>query len=152
MKALFATPRDASLTFARLVLAAIFFAHGAQKALGWFGGSGFHATMHMFTAFMHIPAFFAFLAIVAEFAGSIGIFVGFLTRIAAFGLVVVMLVAIFKVHLTNGLLGSPGRPGFEFPLSLLALAVLIMIKGAGAFSIDRAVAPEKEPLLETVRS
>lgn len=143
MKALFATSRDASLTFARLVLASIFFAHGAQKALGWFGGFGFHTTMHMFTAYMHIPAVFAFLAIVAEFAGSLGLFIGFLTRIAAFGLVIVMLVAIFKVHFANGLLGSPGHPGYEFPLSLLGLAVLVMFQGAGALSVDGALAPKK---------
>ena len=142
MNALFATPRNASLTFARLVLASIFFAHGAQKALGWFGGAGFHGTMHMFTAWMHIPAVFAFLAIVAEFAGSLGLFVGFLTRIAAFGLVIVMLVAIFKVSLAHGLLGSPGHEGFEFPLSLLALAFVVMVQGAGPLSIDRAIAPK----------
>ncbi len=143
MKALFATSRDASLTVARLILASIFFAHGAQKALGWFGGAGFHGTMHMFTVYMNIPAVFAFLAIVAEFVGSLGLFVGFLTRIAAFGLVVVMLVAIFKVSLANGLLGRPGHEGFEFPLSLLALAFVIMIQGAGALSIDRAIAPKQ---------
>jgi len=142
LKALFCTSRDASLTVARLILASIFFAHGAQKALGWFGGAGFHGTMHMFTAWMHIPAVFAFLAIVAEFAGSLGLFVGFLTRIAAFGLVIVMLVAIFKVSLAHGLLGSPGHEGFEFPLSLLALAFVVMVQGAGPLSIDRAIAPK----------
>lgn len=142
MKALFRTSRDASLTVARLILASIFFAHGAQKALGWFGGAGFHGTMHFFTAGMHIPAVFAFLAIAAEFAGSLGLFVGFFTRIAAFSLVIVMLVVIFKVSLANGLLGRPGHDGFEFPLSLLALALVVMIQGAGPLSIDRAIAPK----------
>lgn len=140
MKKLFTTPADPTITLMRVILAVLFFPHGAQKALGWYGGAGFQGTMHAFTTGMHIPAFFAFLAILAEFAGSILIFLGFLTRIAAFGQVIVMLVAIFKVHLPNGLLGTAHGAGYSFPLSLLALAFLIMIKGAGAFSIDRMLA------------
>jgi putative oxidoreductase len=140
LKKLFATPSDPTLALMRIILAVIFFPHGAQKALGWYGGSGFHGTMHFFTAMMHIPAFFAFLAIVAEFAGSILVFLGFLTRIAAFGQVIVLLVAIFKVALPHGLIG-PG--GYQFPLALLALAFLLMIKGAGAFSLDRLIARQR---------
>lgn len=142
MKKLFATQPDPTIALMRIVLAILFFPHGAQKALGWFGGAGFHGTMHAFTTGMHIPAFFAVLAILAEFAGSILVFLGFLTRIAAFGQAIVMLVAILKVHLHNGLLGTAHGAGYSFPLSLLALAFLVMIKGAGAFSIDRLLAKE----------
>jgi putative oxidoreductase len=67
---------------ARLTLRLVMFPHGAQKALGWFGGYGFSATMNSFTGQMHIPAGLAFLAIVAEFAGSIGLITGFLSRVA----------------------------------------------------------------------
>ncbi len=140
MKSLLATSGDAALLLVRLVLGIIFFAHGSQKMLGWFGGHGFHATMHMFTGMLRIPAVFAFLAIVAEFLGGIGLILGFLSRIAAFGIVCVMLVAIFKVHLHNGLLGGPRGAGFEYPLALLVLALLILIKGGGALSIDGAIA------------
>lgn len=140
MKKLFATPADPTVALMRIVLAVLFFPHGAQKALGWYGGAGFHGTMHMLTAGMGFPAFFAVCAILAEFAGSILMFLGFLARIAAFGQVVVMLVAIFKVHLHNGLLGTAHGAGYSFPLALLALAFLILIKGAGAFSIDRVLA------------
>jgi hypothetical protein len=71
----------------RVVLGIVFFAHGAQKMLGWFGGYGFTGTMGFFTGTMHIPAFFAFLAIAAEFFGGLGLVLGLLTRVAAFGIV-----------------------------------------------------------------
>lgn len=151
MKSLLSTSGDPLLLVLRLVLGAIFFAHGSQKALGWFGGAGFHGTMHSFTAGLHIPAFFAVLAIVAEFAGGLGLLLGLLSRIAAFGIAVVMLVAIFKVHLANGLLGRPGHAGYEFPLALLAIAFLILVRGAGPLSVDRALSREEEHLLRPVK-
>src|SRR6478672_5020036 len=95
---LIATDNDIATTILRLVLGVIFFAHGAQKMLGWFGGYGFSGTMGYFTGAMHIPTLFAFLAIAAEFFGGIGLILGFLTRIAAFGIAVNMLVAIATVH------------------------------------------------------
>ena len=80
-------------TIARLTLGIVMFPHGAQKVLGWFGGYGFSGTMGFFTGQMHIPALFAFLAIAAEFAGSLGLITGFLSRIAAFGIAANMVVA-----------------------------------------------------------
>ncbi|HET7239457.1 MAG TPA: DoxX family protein [Terrimicrobiaceae bacterium] len=77
----------------RLTLGAVFFPHGAQKVLGWFGGYGFSATMGFFTSNMHIPALFAFLAIAAEFAGSIALIFGLATRVAALGIASTMAVA-----------------------------------------------------------
>ncbi len=56
--------------------------------LGWFGGYGFHGTMGFFTQQMGIPAPLAFLAICAEFFGGLGLIVGLLSRIAAFGIIV----------------------------------------------------------------
>ncbi len=76
-------PHNVTLTTLRLVLGVVFFAHGAQKALGWFGGYGFSGTMGFFTQQLGIPAPLVFLAICAEFLGGIGLIVGFLTRIAA---------------------------------------------------------------------
>jgi putative oxidoreductase len=83
---LIATDNDGATTILRLVLGVIFFAHGAQKMLGWFGGYGFTGTMGFFTGMMHIPPLFAFLAIAAEFFGGLGLILGFLTRIAALGI------------------------------------------------------------------
>jgi putative oxidoreductase len=109
--------------------------------LGWSGGFGFAGTMGFFTGMMHIPAPLAFLAIGAEFFGGIGLILGFLTRIAAFGIGVNMLVAIMTVHHTFGFFmnwaGTQKGEGFEFHLLVLAMAAFLMIRGGGAFSIDR---------------
>src|SRR5262245_10227040 len=87
---------------ARLTLGIVMFPHGAQNMLCWVGGYGFSGTMNAFTQQMHIPAPLAFLAIMAEFAGSIGLIVGCLSRVAAFGIGTNMVVAIFTVHASNG--------------------------------------------------
>ena len=129
----------------RLVLGIVFFAHGAQKLLGWFGGPGFSGTMGMFTGYLHIPAPLAFLAIAAEFFGGLGLILGFLTRIAAFGISVNMLVAIATIHHSYGFFmnwtGSQKGEGFEYHLLVLAITAYLMIRGAGAFSIDRSITP-----------
>src|SRR5260370_8003329 len=93
IRKLIATNNDAAITILRLDLGVVFFAHGAQKALGWFGGYGFTGTMGFFTGMMHIPAVFAFLAIAAEFLGGLGLILGLLTRVAAFGIFCNMIVA-----------------------------------------------------------
>src|SRR5436305_2656503 len=95
---LFATDDSTATAILRLVTGIVFFAHGAQKMLGWFGGYGFTGTMGYFTGTMHIPAIFAFLAIAAEFFGGIGLILGLFTRVAAFGIAMNMLVAVFMVH------------------------------------------------------
>lgn len=137
------TTDEWTLTLLRLVMGVIFFAHGAQKALGWFGGYGFSGTMGFFTNTMHIPAPFAFLAICAEFLGGIGLIVGALGRIAAFGILCNMMVAVFMVHGQNGLFmnwtGQQKGEGFEYHLLAIAIAVVLIVKGSGAFSVDRAL-------------
>ena len=142
-KKLLTTSDDASLAFMRIMLGIVFFAHGAQKVLGWFGGYGFSGTMGFFTTQMHIPPVFAFLAICAEFFGSLGLILGFLTRIAAFGIAVNMIVAVLMVHIHVGFFvnwsGNQKGEGFEYHLLTLALAIPVMIRGAGAVSVDRAL-------------
>src|SRR5579863_5586450 len=101
-KRLFQTADDKVLTLIRLVLGIVFFAHGSQKMLGWFGGYGFKGTMGFFTQQQHIPAPLAVLAICAEFFGGLGLIVGLLARIAAFGITCNMVVAILTVHMPNG--------------------------------------------------
>ena len=154
---LFATDSNQATAILRLALGVIFFAHGAQKTLGWFGGHGFSASMGFFTGVSHIPAPFAFLAIAAEFLGSLGVLLGFLTRIAAFGITVNMLVAIAMVHRSFGFFmnwtGTQKGEGFEYHLLVLAITVFLMIRGAGAFSADRAImtaSPARQP--DLVRS
>jgi putative oxidoreductase len=140
---LISTSDDYTLTMVRLVLGVVFFAHGAQKMLGWFGGYGFTGTMGFFTQMMHIPAPLAFLAICAEFFGGLGLLIGLLSRVAAFGIAMNMLVAIFAVHIHNGFFanwtGQQKGEGYEYHLLALALLLVVMIKGAGALSVDRAL-------------
>jgi len=154
IRKLFATDDDAATALLRLVLGIVFFAHGAQKMLGWFGGYGFAGTMGFFTGMMHIPAPFAFLAIAAEFFGGLGLILGFLTRIAAFGIAVNMVVAIVMVHSSFGFFmnwsGTQKGEGFEYHLLTLAMTAFLMIRGAGALSVDRAIAtasPARQPRL-----
>lgn len=143
MRKLLSTSNDVTLTVARLLLGVVFFAHGAQKMLGWFGGYGFRGTMGFFTQQMHIPAPFAFLAICAEFFGGLGLIVGLLSRVAAFGIFCNMVVAVLTVHIHNGFFmnwsGQQKGEGFEYHLLAFALLFVIMVKGAGALSIDRAL-------------
>jgi putative oxidoreductase len=121
----------------------IFFAHGAQKVLGWWGGPGFEGAMTGFTQQMGIPFAFALLAIMAEFLGSLGLLFGLLTRIAAFGVTMVMIVATFLVHAQHGLFmnwsGQQAGEGFEFHLLAIAIGITLMTRGAGAWSLDRLV-------------
>jgi putative oxidoreductase len=145
---LLATSDDWTLTLLRLVMGVIFFAHGAQKTFGWFGGYGFSGTMGFFTQMMHIPAPFAFLAICAEFLGGVGLILGALGRIAAFGIACNMVVAILMVHHNFGLFmnwsGQQKGEGFEFHLLAIAIAVVLMARGSGAFSVDLALTSAAE--------
>jgi len=141
---LFDTDDNGATVILRLVLGVVFFAHGAQKMLGWFGGFGFSGTMGYFTGAMHFPAALAFLAIAAEFFGGLGLVLGLLTRIAAFGITINMAVAIGMVHRGFGLFmnwsGAQKGEGIEYHLLVLAMSAFLMIRGAGAFSADRAIA------------
>lgn len=143
IRKLFQTPDDRLMTLLRLVLGVVFFAHGAQKVLGWFGGYGYSATYHMFTTSMHIPGPFAFLAIMAEFLGGLGLIVGLLGRVAAFGIAVEMAVAVATIHHRFGFFmnwgGNQRGEGFEFHLLAVAIALTIITRGSGAFSLDRLV-------------
>ena len=138
------TDNDIAIMVVRLGLGIVFFPHGMQKLFGWFGGPGFSGTMGMFTNNLHIPALFAFLAIMAEGLGSLGLITGFLTRIAAFGVAVNMAVAVYMLHWQNGFFmnwfGNQKGEGFEYHLLVIAMAVALMIKGGGAVSVDKAIA------------
>ena len=140
------TTDDFVMTLLRLVLGVVFFAHGAQKALGLFGGYGFRASLGFFTQMMHIPAPLAVLAIAAEFLGGIGLVVGFLGRVAAFGIATNMVVAIILVHRHFGFFanwsGTQKGEGYEYHVLVLVISLVIMIRGSGALSIDRSASRE----------
>jgi putative oxidoreductase len=142
MKKLMGTSNDVAFTILRFVLGVVFFAHGAQKMLGWFGGYGFHGTMGFFEH-IGMPAPVAFLVICTEFFGGLGLIVGLLTRIAALGIGGEMIGAIFIVHLPNGFFmnwfGNQKGEGYEYHLLVVAVAAALLLRGAGAFSLDRAL-------------
>ncbi|MGI9102599.1 MAG: DoxX family protein [Terriglobales bacterium] len=147
LRKLFATDNDYALTVVRAVLGIVFLAHGAQKMLGWFGGYGFSGSMGAMEH-MGIPSVFAFLAIAAEFFGGLGLLLGLLGRVAAFGIAIEMAVAAATVHAANGFFmnwfGNQKGEGFEYHLLAIALGVLLILRGSGAFSLDRLIARSEQ--------
>lgn len=148
LRALLATPADPALTIARLALGAMILPHGLQKAFGLFGGYGFEGTMGYFTGALGIPWLFAVLAIAAELLGGLGLLTGLFGRVAALGVGSVMAVALVT-HLPNGFFMNwggtmpAGAEGFEFHLLAIALAAVVALRGSGALSLDRALAPPR---------
>jgi putative oxidoreductase len=144
MRKLFQTDESKLLFFQRLVLGAVILPHGLQKTLGWFGGYGFSATIDAFANYMHIPAPLAVLVILGESLGALGLIFGAFTRVGAFGIIASMLGAIFIVHAPHGFFmnwtGQGAGEGIEYHLLVLALALPLLVKGAGAYSIDGAIA------------
>jgi len=139
--AIFRTRDDVALTILRVVLGVVILAHGLQKTLGLFGGQGFAGTMATFTE-KGMPGPLAFLVILGESAGALGLIVGLLTRVAAFGILCIMLGAA-GVHWPNGFFmnwfGQQAGEGFEYHLLAIAIAVALLLRGGGAASIDRAI-------------
>jgi len=142
LRKLFATNKDIIPIFLRLTLGAVMFPHGAQKMLGWFGGGGLKATLEGMTG-MGLPAAIVVMVMIAEFLGSLGLIFGFLTRLSALGIISVMLGAIFTVHQHYGFfmnwMGNQAGEGFEFHLLAIGIAIALLVRGGGAFSIDRAL-------------
>ena len=143
MSKLLRTTPDCTLTTARIVLAIIFFAHGSQKAFGWFGGPGFDNAIAIFQTTMGIPAPLTVFVMFTELAGSIGLALGLLTRVAALGLMGLMVVAPFA----NGLYpqffmnwtGKFTHEGFEYHLLAIALLLGLLVRGGGSWSVDHAI-------------
>jgi putative oxidoreductase len=141
------TENDYVALVLRLALGYVFFFHGMQKLTTMFGGYGYSGTMGFFTQKLGIPAVFAFLAIMAEGLGWAGLMSGFLTRIAAFGITVNMIVAVKMLHFQNGIfmnwLGNQKGEGYEYHILAIAIGIALMIKGGGALSVDRALSDKK---------
>ena len=127
----------------RLTLAVVMFPHGAQKALGWFGGYGLRGTLD-FLRKSGVASPVAVLAIMAEFLGPLGLAVGLLTRVAALGIAAVMLGAILTVHGRHGFFmnwyGNQPGEGFEYHVLAIGLAVALVLNGAGVWSLDAVIA------------
>ena len=143
LRDLFSTNPDWTLTIIRTILGVVFFAHGAQKLLGWFGGPGLKETMRTMHEYLGLPPLLAFASVATEFLGGVGLIVGLLSRVAAVGIGVTMLSAIVMVHGRNGLFmdwfGVRKNHGCEYHLLAIALVVVLVAKGSGAFSLDRVL-------------
>jgi len=136
------TDNDPAALVMRLALGLVFFAHGGQKVLGWWGGYGASATIQGF-AKMGLPPVVTVLIMAAELGGGILLILGFLTRLAALGIGCVMAGALFLVHAKVGFFmnwaGTQKGEGFEYHILALALALVVMLRGSGAASVDRAL-------------
>lgn len=134
------TEQSYALLVLRVALAIVILPQGAQKLLGWFGGPGVDGTMQMFAA-LGVPAGIAVLVIVSDFFGSLALAIGLVGRFASFGTTMVMLGAMVLVHGRNGFFlnwnGDQAGEGIQFHLLVLAVAVVLMARGSGAWSVDR---------------
>ena len=134
-----ATRDDVLPLIARLTIALVIFPHGAQKLLGWFGGKGWGGTMHFFTEW-GFPAFLVVLLILTESIGMLALAVGFLGRVWAAAIGIVMLVAVWKAHTRHFFMNWYAErrgEGFEYHLLVLGLVAIVLIAGSGKWSVDR---------------
>ena len=140
MKYLFQTNDKFSYWVPRVILGCVMFPHGAQKLFGWFGGFGFTNTMTYFTQTAGLPWIIAFLIIMGESLGSLGLIVGFFTRLSALGLILIMVGAITTVHIPNGFfmnwIGKQAGEGFEYHLLVIGMSIPLLISGGGKYSVD----------------
>ncbi|MCZ6554845.1 MAG: DoxX family protein [Candidatus Dadabacteria bacterium] len=142
LSSLLHTNDDIGLFIARISLGIVILPHGLQKLLGLFGGPGFSGTVDFFVG-SGLPSAVAILIIIAESFGALGLILGFLSRLAAFGITLIMLGAIFMVHIQNGFFmnwfGNQAGEGFEYHLLALGLSLVVLIKGGGKWSIDKMI-------------
>ncbi|MBI1822685.1 MAG: DoxX family protein [Nitrospirae bacterium] len=143
MKFLFQTEDRIASLIIRVTLGMVFFFHGAQKFLGWYGGFGFTGTVGFFTSQLQIPYLLAVLIVFTEFFGSLGLIAGLLSRIAAFGIACVMAGGIWMIHWQNGFsmnwYGKQAGEGIEFSLLVLGMSLALIISGSGKWSLDRII-------------
>jgi len=140
MEMLFATSSSWAITVVRITLGVIFFAHGAQKVFGWFGGYGLKGSTGYFVS-IGLPLPVAYAACFLELLGGIGLLLGLLTRLAALAIIAMMAGAVAKVHWPHGFFINwelaPGKGhGLEANLAFIAMAVACVIAGGGAWSLD----------------
>ena len=136
-KILHSTAGTAALIL-RVPVGLILAAHGAQKLFGWFGGNGLAGTAQWMSSMGMEPSLLmALLAGGAEFFGGLALVLGLLTRPAALVAAFTMLVAIFSVHISNGLFAADG--GYEYALVLMVALLALAVQGGGHLSMDKVL-------------
>lgn len=118
-----------ALTLLRITVGVIMMVHGWDKLIDIPTYRGFFENMGI-----PLPGLSVYLAVGGEFFGGLGLIVGLLTPIAAFGVFCTMAVAVFHVHFANGLLAKDN--GFEYPLTLMMAALYFIFNGGGCISLD----------------
>lgn len=138
---MFATDATIAAPALRLTLALTMFPHGAQKALGWFGGYGWDGTMGFLTQQIGMPGIAAAGVILLELLGPLLLLAGLGTRFVALGFIGLMLGAIKTVHAQHGFFmnwtGSQAGEGFEYHILLIGAAIALVFAGGGRWSVDR---------------
>jgi len=138
---IFQTDNTTGFMFLRLSLGVVMFFHGAQKALGWFGGMGYERTVEVFTSNYGFPVFVAVAVIATEFIGAIWLLIGLFTRIAATAVAVDVGVCAYLNHIQHGFFmnwfGTRAGEGYEYHVLVLGICFALIVKGAGALSFDR---------------
>jgi putative oxidoreductase len=131
------------LLLLRIILGVVFFAHGAQKVLGWFGGYGLSGTVGYFKKVVKVPTPLAYLGPFVEFVGGIALVFGIFTKAAALGILIMMIVATLKVHFPQGFFlsgkGDGKGQGYEFTLTLAVISLVLVLLGGGIYSIDNLI-------------
>lgn len=142
---LFKGRNDWSGLIARLTLGLVLFPHGAQKVFGWFNGPGWNGEMQYLTTDAGLPWLLAVSVILIEFAGSLFLIAGLLSRVWALAIILLFTGIIFKVHLSYGFFmnwfGDQQGEGFEYHLLVIGLASTLLITGSGRYAADQAIAP-----------
>jgi putative oxidoreductase len=142
-------PADFGLIAARTVLAWIFIYYGGGKLFGWFNGLGIHGTALYFsnTAHLHPGGLFAVLGGVTELGGGIAMALGLATRLAGVALFADMVMAMITVTWATGINSVTAPPGYQLNLAVGVLALVVVVFGAGRFSVD-ALAARRIPALK----
>ncbi len=152
-KALIRTGDDTVAAVLRIALGIVILPHGLQKTLGWFGGGGVGGTLQFFDQAFGVPAVPTLLVIAAESLGALGLIVGLFSRVAAAGVGLVMLGAVYLVHWNVGFFmnwgGGQAGEGFEYHILALAIAAAVVVKGSGPLSLDRVLSREVSPKATT---
>jgi len=145
-KKLLSTNSNTGIAVVRILLGVALFPHGAQKLLGWFGGYGFTGTMGFLTGTAHLPYVIALLVIIIEFFGALLLIAGFATRFVALAVIIQFIGIILTSHMQNGFFmnwsGAQAGEGFEYHILVLAIALALLINGAGNWSVDKAIAKD----------
>ena len=139
---IFVTSKDYTGLIIRMTLGAVMFPHGAQKMLGWFGGSGFSKEVELLQQ-LDIPWLVAVMVILIEFFGAISLMVGFASRLWSIAIGVLFIGIIFMEHLQYGFFmnwfGDQAGEGFEYHLLVIGLCVALLVQGSGKYALDSLI-------------